>query len=666
MSKLPPPLEEVRCGICLFPLPPHLWDPEFEDDFQPSFAQGCIDASAQRGCENCAILAPLLAQQIIRPWEEAEWRHDWNDRFLEVLHDEEPFETQFQICTLDPRYVRHRGFDEPADSAHPYLEYGTKLPAGGTGDEASLSQAGRWMDDCRVNHPKCQPKPNPNFVPNRLLHIDGSVGPFRLLENHDNQPRTPVPYAALSHRWSPETETIILTKANLESRQKQGITVDVLPRMMLDAILVLRRLGIEYVWIDSLCIVQDSAADWHSEAGQMADVYSNAELTLSATWVPGVGQSLFCQRQDPAEFSTTNIGPIQANGTRPCFIRPRIPHFNADNLETGWSDLYERKYWPLMDRGWVYQEQFLSRRSLHFMRHELIWICLEKHACECGLLHKTEENLEVDPDPPLTMWKSIVEAYSQRVLTKPSDRLPAIAGVAARYSASTYNKEPPGRYLCGLWERDFLSLLGWSVVEESCVPRPQLSEPMPTWSWAATLGEVEFQGTSGSNEVEVVDVRVEYHGESFVGRVKEAHLTLAGPVVVGTVHFNTTCSTYDETRYHQSAHDPSCSDPPTKGWVLDSVVGGSLTSSVLRPDFMLCCSEDSRVPVGSKVTCLVFSPGSRYDYQFYHPFVLVLQKVPGTEGSGRPLYRRIGSVWSLENATREWADNLPRQTLEII
>lgn len=656
--------ETPRCTICLFPLPPHI-DTANHDAFNQGVSQADIEASARRGCENCAILATstvltnkscecafwyALGEKPVFAFETASDATDTSDA------DADADMTVLEICTPDPRLRRpDPGFDKAA-AAHPALVFGTKL-VGGTGDEVALSHAARWLEDCRLNHPKCQAKLNPNFVPSRLLCINTSNESFRLLDHDDSELRRPVAYAALSHRWSSETEAIILTMANLESRKQHGIAVDVLPRIMRDAILVLRRLGLSYIWIDSLCIVQNSAADWQHEAGQMADVYSNAELTLSATWVPGQGQSLFCERQDPREFSTMDIGPVQPNGTRPFFLRPSLRHFEADRLDSRVLNA-NAKYWPLMNRGWVYQEQFLSPRSLHFTRHELAWVCLENHACECGRLTKVDDPA-VSPDLAQKSWRTIVEAYSKRALTKSSDRLPAIAGVAARYSTTNSSTGSPGRYLCGLWERDLLPMLAWRMEEP--LPRGETLVPMPTWSWAAVPGGVVFRDLSFSDGLELVDARVEYHGDSFMGSVRKARLILAGPTVQGTISCNKNSSPlpYEAPQ----VHDPSCSEPRQTSWVVYH--DGTTHISVLNPDYLTCCAGEHSVPDGAKVMLLVFPPPPQDDKGGL--FVLVLQEVPGMAELGRPLYRRIGSTNEFQGESYAWVkEPMERRVLEII
>jgi hypothetical protein len=311
-----------RCKICLFHLPPHPEGHEESDhedsDHEDSghdardrwFSQANVEASARRGCENCAILETWIAHST-RSFGHAYWVHTTSrPAFMHVFDSPlssslaSPPSYSLEICTPDPPFLQEnsRSRVDKAATVHPHIVYGTKL-VGGTGDERALSLAKRWFEGCRLNHPKCQAKSNPNFVPSRLLRINDNNEPFRLLDRDDSELRPPIAYATLSHRWSPETEAIILTTGNRKSRKQHGIAGNDLPRAMRDAILVLCRLGLSYVWIDSLCIVQDSTEDWQHEAGQMADVYSNAELTLSATWVPVAARASFANVRTPESSS---------------------------------------------------------------------------------------------------------------------------------------------------------------------------------------------------------------------------------------------------------------------------------------------------------------------------------------------------------------------------
>jgi hypothetical protein len=119
----------------------------------------------------------------------------------------------------------------------------------------------------------------------------------------------------------------------------------------------LHKLGIKYVWIDPLCIIQDSEEDWREESSKMADIYSHAHLTIAATRAADGSEALSSPTESAFDFEGT---PIVMQGT--------VNHFNEyyvlDNLD-----------FPLLGRGWVVQETMLSSRVLHFCSGDLVLEC---------------------------------------------------------------------------------------------------------------------------------------------------------------------------------------------------------------------------------------------------------------------------------------------------
>ena len=162
-----------------------------------------------------------------------------------------------------------------------------------------------------------------------------------------------VEYMTLSHCWGPKPP-IRLTRANIEN-MKAGILVGDLPRSFQNAIVVTGWFQCRYLWIDSLCIIQDSKEDWQSESGLMRHVYKNAWLNIAATAAADSSSGLFVDRK-PLLVSTGAVS-ISWEG----------------NLPTGMFYFFLRDFWedevgraPLNRRAWVVQERFLSRRNLHF------------------------------------------------------------------------------------------------------------------------------------------------------------------------------------------------------------------------------------------------------------------------------------------------------------
>jgi len=147
-------------------------------------------------------------------------------------------------------------------------------------------------------------------------------------------------YACLSHCWGPVDDVIKSTVDTLDEFMVQ-IPWSRLTRTFQDAVDICRRLGIFFLWVDSLCIVQDSDDDWKEQAAKMADIYENAFVTLAATKAQDSSSGLYSQT-DPEFFASVVPGYCDV------YIRQEYP--------THWGERDRSKAWPLLNRGWVYQK----------------------------------------------------------------------------------------------------------------------------------------------------------------------------------------------------------------------------------------------------------------------------------------------------------------------
>lgn len=355
-----------------------------------------------------------------------------------------------------------------------------------TESEASLNQALRWVDNCVSNHPSCNKNGHEKFqgqYPARFIEV-GSVGSLtvKICETTGMNFRGQR-YTTLSHCWGNSVPTRLLLE-NYDSRLK-GFALAELPRTFQEAIVVTRRLNVQFLWIDSLCIIQDSLDDWAAESAGMCFVYKNTYLNLAAGASLNSSGGLFSPRY-PLSFVpwviTLSDGRILAGS------------YNS-----------ERDRFTLNTRGWILQEQILSRRTLIFGKQELHWECSMGEASECfpdsvdpsekysrsprartgngplpelmglskgELLHDSERH---------RVWALLVYEYSgRRRLTKQSDKLVAISGLAENLS----NGWNGITYLAGLWSFCLRQNLLWkcSEVEQS---KARNTGVAPSWSWAS-------------------------------------------------------------------------------------------------------------------------------------------------------------------------------------
>jgi hypothetical protein len=407
-------------------------------------------------------------------------------------------------------------------------EYQAPQPPGNTSAEVSFEQARQWIQTCSTDHVLCGAH-EPSSLPTRILDLGDDAGAeptqVKLLESPGRKEH----YISLSHSWGGEQP--LRTTVETLHDHKAGIAFDRLPKTFQDAVRITRKLGIRYLWIDSLCIVQDDPEDWQVEASRMASIYRNSWLTVSATSSssPSSGcfkydQSIVVQAEDDDDEDDDDplniIFPAATKLRKDLRLSLRFAMAHPDFGP--FSGPRENKPFPLLNRAWGYQERLLAPRVLHFGPYELFWECMQDLDCECGgmkwvngrnmgtymnrdtsgqlppkishyaALHVGTTKRQVDDTKRkqklLSRWQDMVQEYSRRALTFPTDRLPAFSGVAAEMIQAVGMK-----YRAGLWEETLPLGLLWE--RDNCIevgPPMQDPRPAPSWSWAAVDAPVRF------------------------------------------------------------------------------------------------------------------------------------------------------------------------------
>jgi hypothetical protein len=309
--------------------------------------------------------------------------------------------------------------------------------------------------------------------------------------------------------------------------------------MFKDVILLTIRLGISFLWIDSLCIVQDDEKDWHREAASMTAIYQNSHLTIAATKSRGSEESLFSAT--PPVYQCIQLDQISG---QPLLLRKVLPHPRIWTINS--------PEYPLLSRGWVYQERLLSPRVVHFTSAELLWECLEKSDCECEApdlmdrqtATKVEHSHLISNSQNLNSivkrWHEILCEYSGLDLTFQADKLPAISGIAKQM----HNAFGPllGDYLAGTWEKTLHHDLMWCV-SSFVKPRP-FPRTAPSWSWASREGFVSFY--KPGNEIKILGSKIIPQGPDNFGQLRLAELTLSGLLVPAILRYDRTRRGFDE------------------------------------------------------------------------------------------------------------------------
>ncbi|KAL5355325.1 heterokaryon incompatibility protein-domain-containing protein [Aspergillus floccosus] len=498
-----------------------------------------MQASAAEGCSTCLLLCQSVLHYIPESQQARQIRYrigpggpgedvraERRRPFLNIhVWFEDDYLAEVELFRLQ-------------DHKCPWTAIGTAfMTSGDTSSDMSFNNVKAWLNECQDTHIECKTGTK-HGLPTRILDLgeqrsEDSVWPAVRL--YDTQ-REVVPYMCLSHSWG--TSTPIKTeKATLDAR-KRGIPWALLPRTFQDAITVTRRLGIRYLWIDTLCIIQDSKEDWEQEAAQMASIYRGSFLTLAASKGAGCYDSLFSKI--PAQELPHEQSGITADSTPySIYIRPAMPH---------WTPLRSNiTHFPLLTRAWVYQERLLSPRVLHFGR-ELIWECNETTQCECYGPHRrqyyTHPKLDYvesfvkgqDIDDIAWTWRHMVMEYRCLNLTYDTDLLPALAGLASQTQGFRQT-----RYLAGLWEDMLISDLCWAALDFTVVPVASREKVFrwraPSWSWAATLSRIDYSNinkTKDCAQIIRIDCLPERNNYLF-GVARGALLTIRGQMIAATV-----------------------------------------------------------------------------------------------------------------------------------
>lgn len=386
------------------------------------------------------------------------------------------------------------------------------------------------------------------FLPTRLLDLSPvpahTPGGISLVESVRLEKGTR--YAALSYCWGNVKPTVLTTRANLESHQ-QNIKLSALPQCLRDAVTVARALEIRYLWIDALCIIQGDSDDWARESATMCQLFQNAYITIAAATSESFDQGFLSRRPFEAfdiDFSST-LHPQAAGkitlSTIPAPDEDQKLYYNLDFYMGGskWNT-----------RGWVWQEQKLSKRLLVFGKRMIHFKC--EHQV------RSENGDNVPSDPPgqshRGTWTRWLQDYTPKHFTFLQDKLPAISGLAKQVDQNSIMRgEGPAQYLAGIWycsERrkpqkgpSWQHQLVWSLNAPGQSFQEMLEQfkrtdlrtyTAPSWSWASRQEGVcwySFYFPCGytNDEAKIEDHQMNLIGPDPTGRVGPgSYLKLSG------------------------------------------------------------------------------------------------------------------------------------------
>lgn len=370
-------------------------------------------------------------------------------------------------------------------------------------------------------------------------------------------------YACLSHCWGHSTNVFSTLSTNLDTH-KAGISLHELPLTFAETITLLRKLHIRYLWIDSLCIIQDDELDWHQQAAQMATIYRNAYMVVSASKASNAKDGLYSSvapefALHPLVYSDGDFGPETI-----CFRRAftHLPSYMDHRLGA------KAASFPTFNRAWIFQERFLATRVIHFGPSELIWECHECTVCQCrdgdilntqtpciasqnlnkqinhishpksyfgasALSFQAEQEVQI-------RWHRLVEEYSKLHMSYERDIYPAISGLAQVFHACLKMQ-----YCAGLWKENLIGDMVWHPEpkyrdESSWSKRPRHWRA-PTWSWASITSPVKYLSDSSglTSFCSLVDARCVPSGQDPMGQLVYAEALIRSHVIKTTFTYRT-------------------------------------------------------------------------------------------------------------------------------
>jgi len=507
------------------------------------------------------------------------------------------------------------------------------------------------LETCLSSHLSCKTgiESPPSSMPSRLLSIEqrNSHTILRLIDVGQGFDKK---YAALSYSWGNTQDPPPLTTARSSMEEmRDGIDHARIPSTLQDAVTVCLRLSIQFIWIDSLCIIQDDTGDWEIEASKMGDVYRNAFVTIISASTMSCHESFLGQKRDGS------VALARVESQPNTFIRVRRIINRGYHLRCHevWT---ESPIDPIDRRAWTLQERIMSSRSIIFTGAEVQWECHTTKACECqqeteeSICEMVREGLSA-PDPRITaarIWEQLIIEYTRRRLTVPQDKLPALSAIAKRLSG------PLGSgYFAGIWMESFVNGLCWSTShsfegtpseDEAYFPSKYVA---PSVSWASVIGQIKYTNERrGAGELRWTASLQSYgivHGsKDLFGRTAEAYIDMKAPI------FNAVIIP-KETRAGFSVHIPSFSTNNT------SLILSTLDGPIHRVALPAIFGYTVRRYIGPIDDYEVENPAGFLNVAVY--FIVIFERDSGPRWNNttlwglllgqlpsRNMYERLGSV----------------------
>jgi hypothetical protein len=333
------------------------------------------------------------------------------------------------------------------------------------------------------------------------------------------QERESLPYMTLSYHWGHgvDQSKLHLLRTSSIADYRREIPMMHLPRLFRDVVEVARKFNIRYIWIDAYCILQGDTLDWQVEAAHMGEIYQHAILNIAAGGARNTDEPLMKHRNtalvEPSKVLVDwrNLATEMKSTPDDLYLLGTFYVFDNSYIEGQMLDT------PLNHRAWVMQEQQLSPRILHFGKHQLFWHCwgdrgrgqacetfpngtpfntkvfprAHQYALQTVVPAELRESLGIDMR---LQWHRLIMDYSRCNITKNSDRLIAISGLAHRFGEVLGHDSQD--YAAGLWLSDLAFSLSWHGDSLPLTRGPRSHRHTeyvaPSWSWASVSGYIRL------------------------------------------------------------------------------------------------------------------------------------------------------------------------------
>jgi hypothetical protein len=411
------------------------------------------------------------------------------------------------------------------------------------GSETTLGLSRSWLTTCLATHAACA-RPSNTWMPTRVLEILRFSGRLQL-RLQDTAGKAVEPYAALTYCWGGEQQ-VITTKYTIR-QHRIVINLNTLSKSLQDAVVVTNSLGLKFLWVDALCIIQNDEIDKDLEIGNMCAVYSNATVVISASRARNVKEGFLGPRT-----------PMGSNHPQRVFQLPYLHFAGSCGSLILVPEVSRIPDEPIDERAWTLQERILSTRFLEYGTMQTRWVCqstgplidgwkshrpFDEHRNDSifietlkafNQLGNSFDKIIKDTKDLRRLWRSIVDIHSNRLLGFEKDRLRSLAGIAERFSV-ILNDE----YVCGFWKRDLPRSLLWTS-GSARLPTKPAHYIAPSWSWAANNSSVRMT-VIGDNEL---DTNFQVKGSEVVlanprsrfGALRSGYLEVEGCVLSATLN----------------------------------------------------------------------------------------------------------------------------------